>query len=151
MSDVVVVGIGNPDRRDDGVGHVAADLVGRRSAVDVRLTDGEPTRLVDAWENHRAAIVLDAIRRGALPGTIHRLQVGRSPLPAAFTHPSTHGAGLESAVALGRALDRNPQTLIIYGVEPAELADGQGLSVAVEVSLPLLVERVLEEVRAVCA
>ena len=151
MKDVIVVGIGNPYRGDDGVGHAATELIAGRSDLEVLLSDGEPTRLVDAWEGRQVAIVLDAIRRGAPPGTIHRFQVGRASLPEAFRHPSTHGAGIESAVALGRALDRNPKKLIIYGVEPADMTDGRGLSTAVERSLPLLVERVLEEVRSTCA
>ena len=151
MSAVVIVGIGNPFRGDDGLGHIAAELVGRESGMEVRLTDGEPTRLVDAWADSRIAIVLDAIRGGAPPGTIHRFEVGHTQLPSAFKHPSTHGAGLESAVALGQALDLNPEILIIYGVEPEDMSEGRGLSAPVEESLPILVESVLEEVRTACA
>ena len=59
--------------------------------------------------------------------------------------------GLESAVALGQALDRNPAKLVIYGVEPADLTEGHGLSTVVETALPGLVQRVAEEVQAICA
>lgn len=152
MTDIVIIGVGNPYRRDDGVGHAAAEaLADRLPAIEVVLLDGEPTRLVDAWEGHRVAVVLDAVRRGDPPGTIHRFEVGTEPLPAAFLHPSTHGAGLESAVALGRALDRNPGELIVYGIEPADMAEGNELSEAVEAALPSLVNRLAEEVRARCA
>ena len=117
----------------------------------VLLLDGEATQLVDAWDGRRMAIVIDAIRRGDPPGTVHRLEVGRQPLPPAFNHPSTHGAGLESAVALGQALDRIPGSLVLYGIEPADLAEGPGLSEAVEAALEGLVNRVAEEVREICA
>ena len=152
MTDTVVIGIGNSYRGDDGVGHAAAEML--RSILtdaDVLLQDGEPTRLVDAWEGRRLAIVVDAIRRGDPPGTVHRVQVGTDPLPAAFVHPSTHGAGLESAVALGQALDRNPEKLVIFGIEPADLTEGHGLSAAVQTALPGFVRRVTEEVRTTCA
>lgn len=152
MSDVVVIGIGNTYRRDDGVGHAAAEaLKPLLPGTDVLFLDGEATQLVDAWDGRRLAIILDAVRRGDPPGTVHRLEVGREPLPPAFRHPSTHGAGLESAVALGLALGRNPVSLVVYGIEPAELTEGQGLSEAVEASLGGFVNRVVEEVRAICA
>ena len=152
MTDVVIIGVGNPYRRDDGVGHAAAEAFAEHlPAIKVVLLDGEPTRLVDAWEGHQVAIVLDAVRRGDPPGTIHRFEVGTEPLPEAFLHPSTHGAGLESAVALGRALDRNPEVLIVFGIEPADMTEGNGLSEPVEAALPSLVDRLAEEVKALCA
>ena len=151
MSDVVVIGIGNTYRGDDGVGHAAGQALMRLlPGTEVLLLDGESTRLVDAWTGRRLAIVLDAVRRGDPPGTVHRLQVGTDPLPAASRHPSSHGAGLESAVALGQALGRNPGTVIIYGIEPADLTEGHGLSEPVAAALPNLVHRVLEEVRSLC-
>ena len=152
MTDVVIIGVGNPYRRDDGVGHAAAEAFAEHlPATKVVLLDGEPTRLVDAWEGHQVAIVLDAVRRGDPPGTIHRFEVGTETLPAAFLHPSTHGAGLESAVALGRALDRNPEVLIVFGIEPADMTEGNELSEPVEAALPSLVDRLAEEVKALCA
>ena len=94
MTEIVVIGIGNPYRGDDGVGHAAAEaLKNLRLSAEVLLQDGEPTRLVDAWEGRGLAIIVDAIRRGDPPGTVHRVEVGTDPLPAAFVHPSTHGAG----------------------------------------------------------
>ena len=152
MTDVVIIGVGNPYRRDDGVGHAAAEAFAEHlPAIKVVLLDGEPTRLVDAWEGHQVAIVLDAVRRGDPPGTSHRCEVGTEPLPEAFLHPSTHGAGLESAVALGRALDRNPEVLIVFGIEPADMTEGNELSEVVEAALPSLVDRLAEEVRERCA
>lgn len=152
MIDVVIIGIGNTYRGDDGVGHAAAEaLMTKVPGAEVLLLDGEPTRLVDAWAGRRLAIVLDAVRGGDPPGTVHRIQVGTDPLPTTFPPLSSHSAGLESAVALGRALDRIPAVLVVYGIEPADLSDGHGLSKAVELALPGLIHQVAEEVRAICA
>jgi len=152
MIDVVIIGIGNTYRADDGVGHAAAEaLMGMVPDAEVLLLDGEATRLVDAWAGRRLAIVLDALRSGDPPGTVHRIEVGTDPWPATFPHLSSHSAGLESAVALGRALGRTPGVLVVYGIEPADLSNGHGLSEAVEKALPRLIGRVLEEVRSLCA
>ncbi len=115
------------------------------------LLDGEPTRLVDAWAGRRLVVVLDSIRRGDPPGTIHRVEVGGDLLPKAERRHSTHGDGLPAAVALGRTLDRLPDRLVVWGIEPADMAQARGLSAAVAAALPDLVDRVTEEVRFLCA
>ncbi len=47
----VVIGIGNEFRRDDGAGPAVIGQLRGRAPAGVRLviTDGEPTRLIDAW------------------------------------------------------------------------------------------------------
>jgi hydrogenase maturation protease len=61
---VVVIGVGNEFRRDDGVGPaVVASLRDRvPPGVDLVLTDGEPTRLIEAWTGAVLAVVIDAVR-----------------------------------------------------------------------------------------
>ena len=57
----VVIGIGNEFRRDDGAGSaVIGQLRGRVPCVRLVVTDGEPTRLIDAWTGAALAVVVDA-------------------------------------------------------------------------------------------
>jgi hydrogenase maturation protease len=147
----LIVGIGNRWRGDDGVGPVAVERLARLpdvvDHVDLLELDGESSRLLDAWTGRPRTIVVDAVRMGDEPGTIHRVEVGHDPLPLA-TDPSTHAAGLAHAVALGRSLDRMPGHLLVVGVEPASVADGEGLSPQVAAALDELVALVRTEVRA---
>ncbi len=72
-------------------------------------------------------LVIDAISTGAGAGTITVL--GAEELHgSAGSCPSSHSAGLDTAVALGRALDRLPDALVIAGIEPADLDHGDTLS-----------------------
>lgn len=148
---IVVIGMGNPMRRDDGIGHVALERLGRLPELDERQVelvalDGEATRLIAAWRGRRRAIVIDAGRAGAAPGTVHRLEAGVDRLPGWTESPSSHTAGLAEAVALGDALGALPDQLIVLGVEAEDLSMGEGLSPAVEAALPALVERIHAEV-----
>ena len=61
---VVVIGLGNEYRRDDGAGlAVVTSLRGRvPPGVELVLTDGEPTRLIEAWTGAALAVVVDAVR-----------------------------------------------------------------------------------------
>jgi hydrogenase maturation protease len=150
---VVIIGIGNPMRRDDGVGPAAlvwlehTDLAHGDGRAELITLDGEPTRLLDAWRGRRRAIVIDAARSDARAGSIHRVEVGHDPLPGWATGSSSHSAGLAEAVALGRTLDLLPEQLIVFGVEAGDLALGEGLSGAVLAALPALVEQVASEAR----
>jgi hydrogenase maturation protease len=130
----VVIGVGNEWRGDDGAGlAVARRLSGRlRAGVRVLEREGEPTALLDAWSGTDEAIVVDAVDSGAAPGTIHRLDARREPLPAELFRGSTHALGLAGAVELARALRRMPARLLVYGIEGESFAAGCGLSPEVE-------------------
>ncbi len=129
---VVVIGVGNPWRRDDGVGWAVADAARPRlpSAVAVVESDGEASRLLDAWADHDLAVVVDAVCSGAPPGTIH-VWDGDAEVARASRTAGTHALGLADAIALGRALERLPARLVVVGVEASETATGHGLSPAV--------------------
>lgn len=149
----VVIGVGNPMRRDDGVGAaVLAHLdvaAGPEQGASFELVtlDGEATRLVDAWTERRCAVVVDAVRAGGEPGSIHRLVAGVDDLPSAPAARSSHGAGVAHAIGLAEALDRMPDRLVVIGVEPADLSDGPGLSPAVAAAVPAAARLAAAEVR----
>jgi hydrogenase maturation protease len=131
-SGVVVIGVGNPWRRDDGVGLVVAEATRRRlgHAVDVVESDGEPSRLIDAWADFDLAVVVDAVCSGAAPGTVH-VWTDEPALARGSRSTGSHSLGLTDAIALGRALHRLPTRLIVVGVEADETTPGHGLSSAV--------------------
>lgn len=104
--------------------------------VEVVELDGDPARVVEAWDGAATVVVVDAVRSGSRPGSIHRRVVGRDPLPAPGRVASSHGLGVADAVALGRALDRLPARLVVIGVEAGDLGDGPGLSAAVAAAVP---------------
>lgn len=134
-----VIGVGNPWRRDDGAGPEAARRLGGR------VLEGEPVGLIESFEDAGEVVLVDAVSSGAEPGTVHRLEVGASPLPAeVFGSRSTHALGLAEAVELARALGRLPERVLVYGIEGADFSAGAGLSPEVEAA----VERVVEEVSA---
>jgi hydrogenase maturation protease len=146
---VRIIGVGNPLRRDDGVGWAAARAI-RRAAPAVRVLEleGEGAALLEAWAEAETVIVIDAVRGGAAPGTVYRFEPPRDRLPRTFASTSTHAFGLPDAVQLGEALGQLPRRLIVYGVEGADFTAGEGLSAEVAAAVPALVARVVAEVEA---
>ncbi|HEV7206937.1 MAG TPA: hydrogenase maturation protease [Jatrophihabitans sp.] len=139
---VTVIGIGNEFRHDDGVGPAVIAELQRLALADVTLvaTDGEPTRLLDAWEGVELAVVIDAVP-GAEPGRVHRLD-GDAAAPGGG---GTHGLGLADALRLAEVLDRAPQRLVLYAVEAADVEVGPGLSAEVGRAVPVVARAVLSE------
>lgn len=131
----IVIGIGNPWRGDDGIGHAVVHALQDTPGLTTATTSGEPAELMDLWQGHDPVILVDAIMTGTAPGTIHRLDAAE-PLPRPARY-SSHGIGLAEAIELARALDALPASLVIYGIEPATLEDGARLS-------PELVDRIAE-------
>jgi len=152
VAPIVIIGIGNSMRRDDGVGLASIAHLQREapltnaSSVEVRTLDGEPARLIEAWKGRQRVVVVDAARVGSTPGAIHRIEVGVDELPDWANVASSHSAGLAEAIALARALDALPEELIIYGIEPADVSMGEGLTAAVESAVPELIDRITVEV-----
>ena len=156
MSGTVVLCIGNPFRRDDGVGSAVAAQVRGSLPAGVRLVelDGEPARVVDAWAGADLAIVVDAARSSALAGTVRRIDVitgdpstGPAGIEAARAGrpASSHGYSLRDAVELGAALGRVPARLVLYAVGGRDFANGPGLSDPVADAVPVVAARVVEE------
>ncbi|MGP8078281.1 MAG: hydrogenase maturation protease [Thermoplasmata archaeon] len=145
----LVIGLGNEHRGDDAVGllvarHVRPRLEGLGRVLELPA-DG--TRLLDAWSGAGFAVVVDAVISGRAPGTVHRIEVGSDPLPSDLGTTSTHGFSLAHAVALGQALDGLPRQLVIYGVEGARFAAGDGVSPEVAAAIGPASGRIEEEVR----
>jgi hydrogenase maturation protease len=145
-----VIGVGNPWRGDDGAGlAVARRLRGTLpDGVDVLEREGEPTSLLDAWEDADALWLVDAVSSGAPPGTLHRLDAAEQELPAGMFGASTHHFGLAEAVELARALGRLPRHTVVFGVEGASFDTGEGLTPEVDAAAARAAEAVREEVLA---
>jgi hydrogenase maturation protease len=137
-SQLIVIGLGNAFRGDDGAGLAVARALGDDPRVIVH--EGEPIDLLDRWEDAGEVIVVDAARSGAAPGTVHRLDGLAEPVAA---QGSTHAFGLAETLALARTLGRAPERVTVYGIEGERFAAGEELSPAVARA----VEEVCSELR----
>lgn len=145
---ILVIGIGNPFRQDDAVGlHIAREL--RKSVqeeISVVEKNGEATELMEAMENAEAVILIDAVQSGAEPGTLHRFDVSTNPLPKNCFSCSTHNMGLAESIELARALNRLPETVIVYGIEGDCFDPGEKLSQPVSKAVEKTAEKILRDI-----
>ncbi|OLZ69015.1 hydrogenase maturation protease [Streptomyces sp. IMTB 2501] len=146
---VVVVGVGNPLRGDDGAGPEVVEALRGRVPDDTVLvvSDGEPARMLDLWRGADTVVVVEALHtRSARAGELHTLTPDEAGGHARGT-ASTHAFGLGECLALAEALDQLPPRLVVHAVEVADVELGAGLSEAVRTALPELIDRAATSVR----
>ena len=150
---VLVLGLGNPLRGDDGMGsRVVEELIRRELPEGVTALDGgtgglDLLQVLEGWER---VVVVDAADVGREPGQFVRFTPDQARLAEAADRFSLHHAGLSEVLALANALGRTLPEMVVFGVQPAEVDWREGLSLAVENALPALVDAVLKDVAGVC-
>jgi hydrogenase maturation protease len=143
----LVIGVGNPDRGDDGVGRVVARLL--RPHMSVVEHNGEATALVDTLRSAQHTWLIDAAQSGSPPGTIHRIDCTKD-MPLLRSTVSSHGFGLAEAIGLARALGTMPPHCTIYAIEIASFTPGAPLSPPVARAALEVANRILAEALQNC-
>jgi hydrogenase maturation protease len=157
---VLVDGVGNLLRGDDGFGVEVAQRLAQRTDLppEVRVVEtgiggvGLVQELMDGFD---VLVVLDVVRRGGAPGTLYLLEPRVDDLHAWSDDErrtflaDLHQAEPSRALILARALGVLPPRVLVLACEPLETDEvAIGLSEPVDRAAALAVERVVELVRS---
>ncbi|HZR10567.1 MAG TPA: hydrogenase maturation protease [Myxococcales bacterium] len=139
---LLVLGVGNPLHRDDGLGLAALSLLTRRwrAPEGVRILDGGTlgAKLLPWVAQARALIVVDAAYLDQPPGTLVRITARAEVLYA-----EAERLGLQDAGDLAL-----PLRLSLLGIVPEQTGVGLRRSRVVEQTLPALVDSIVAEAAA---
>jgi hydrogenase maturation protease len=147
---VLLIGMGNVFRGDDGAGPMfARRLLSRFNAeeqadfeFEVRESDGSAFSLIDLWRRWETVMVVDAlIDASRPPGQILRIDGLREDLPWDPLSVSTHAFGLIEAIKLSRVLGVLPKKLQVIAIVGESFAMGDGLSPSVDQAIDVLVQQ----------
>lgn len=149
FGNIVVVGIGNEFRRDDGIGLYVArrveELADRNIKVVVGVSDGYA--LIDTWNAFSQVIVVDCAVAGNTPGTIYSFDAFKDKIPdELFDGFSTHSISIVNAIELAGTLGRLPKSLMVYGIEGIDYTPGSRLSAEVRQAADSVVEKIISEI-----
>lgn len=146
----VVLGAGSPLMGDDGLGVEVVAALGERWAETptLRFLDGGVwgMRLLPYIEEADRLLVIDAIRAGAEPGEVVRLERNELPRHMA-TKLSVHQIDLGEVFAVAELRGHFPPEAVAIGIEPEIVQAYVPLSEPVRRSLPALIEAVEEQLR----
>jgi hydrogenase maturation protease len=149
----IIVGLGNPLRADDGVGHAVAGLLRERLKdrpdieVVVAFTGG--LRLMERLIGSKRAYIIDAAHLGAPAGSWRWLDLGH--LPTLHT-ASVHDADLPTALAAGRSAGASlppDEQIFVLAIDVADVDSfSEELSPAVRAAVPSAAAAVLDHLGA---
>ncbi|MBI5033730.1 MAG: hydrogenase maturation protease [Chloroflexi bacterium] len=160
---VLIAGMGNVLRRDDGFGvHVAKQLATANNLpMNVKLIEvgiGGIHLVHELMSGYDALIVLDAVERGTRPGTLHTL---KATVPDLNTWDENrrrdfladmHYTTPSRAMILAKALGVLPRQTFIIGCQSADADElGIGLSEPVERAAQATlgeIEKVIREIQS---
>lgn len=134
----LLAGMGSEYRSDDGVGPAVVGRVAELGCPDgVELVAGldDPLDLLGLWDDVQLAVVVDATRSGAPPGTVTVAELGEHDVEGGPAR-STHSIGFAGALRLGRLTGCAPRRVFLLGVEGADFRMGTVLSAPVAAALP---------------
>ena len=143
MKRLRIIGYGARFRRDDGAGLAAGRLLleSPPQGAEVLLAEGDGLDLLEKLKGAQKAVVIDAMRSGAAPGSVRLFRPLSRGLPKKGFALSTHAVGLREAIELGRGLGALPPSLSVYGIEGEDFSLGEGLTPKVEAAVRKLARR----------
>jgi hydrogenase maturation protease len=150
MTRALAIGVGSDWAGDDAAGlAVLRALAGRLppGAAGEELRR-DPTALLERWRGAAAVVLVDAVRGCGPPGSLHRFDASREPIPAA-AGAGTHSLGFAAAIELGRRLGELPESVVAIGIEGADFTVGRGLSPAVAAAIEPAADAVLAELAVI--
>ena len=155
MKPIRVIGIGNNMAGDDAIGSLIIKALKTKLLADVELIEAGMSGLgiLDFMKGADVVILIDAVRSGRIPGTIHRLVIPddlgllmQSAWNSGAT--STHGFGLGDSLTLSHTLRTLPPATLVYGIELGQTEMGTEVSSNVLQAIEAVVLAIEKDVEA---
>ena len=152
---LVIIGCGNPNRRDDGAGPavIAAlrQLLGDQLPADVLLCDAGTDGMAVMFRARgcRSLVIIDAARNtGAEPGAIFEVPGEELQQPHPQDSLNLHDFRWQHALHAGRQIfdDTFPRHVRVFLVEAADTGFGLELSKSVQAAVDTLAQRLAREI-----
>jgi len=150
---LVVIGLGQEVRGDDGAGiRIVRDwrakfpCTSEIPEVRVEISGLPGLDLLSLMEEAQAAILVDAVHEGSVPGRLYELN---DEQVSAFSEgaQSAHGWGIAETLALAKTIQHKlPKRLAILAIGSNHFDLGANLSPQVEGAIPRAVEHLQEMV-----
>jgi len=146
--DILIIGIGNEYRGDDGIGLCLAHRLKEKNlpGTIVETYCGEGIGLMELWKSYTRVFLLDAVHSDAPPGKIYRFNTKLRPFPSCWVNHSTHNFCIAETIELAKALDLLPHYMVIYGIAGTLFKRGDGISPEVRAAAGEVVERIIVDI-----
>jgi len=128
-----IIGVGNPLRRDDGIGILLLNYLKENSEifpVHVTFVDGGTggMNLLHLFSRFDVVFLLDAVDFKGKPGQTRFFSFKDIISQKKDSTVSTHNSDIFQIITFGQQIDEFPKEIFVFGVQPKDVTFGQGLS-----------------------
>jgi hydrogenase maturation protease len=128
-----IIGVGNPLRKDDGIGILLLDYIREESEhlpEEVSFVDGGTggMNLLHLFNRFDIIILLDAVNFNGVPGETRFFSFDEIISQKEVSKVSTHNADVFQIIKLSQELNECPDQIFVFGVQPADVSFGDGLT-----------------------
>ncbi len=144
----LILGLGNPILRDDGVGIRIMKEIGRRvdsSSIEVMEASIAGLEVLELIQGYTKVVLIDSIQiEGETPGEIFLLDL--NDLRTTIRLSSPHDVNLATAMELGKKLGFNlPQEIKIYAIQAEDVSTfDEDCSASIEKAIPHIAEEIIQ-------
>lgn len=149
MKPTLIICLGNPLMRDEGIGVRLATELSQRLAdhpkVEVLDLGTGGLTIMHAIVGREKVIFVDCAIMGEAPGVMRRFTPKEVVSKKIKTRYSVHEGDLLEVLKISTDMGERPDDIVIFGIEPKEIASGEGLSEELEGAIPHYIETILKE------
>ena len=154
MTKLHVLGIGSPFG-DDQLGWEVVKLLQQKPTLHcfgpdqlhIDHYDRPGMHLLELMKPAQTVFLIDAIKTGAIIGTIHRFQ--NEEIEGIGDRLSTHDLGISAAMKIGAILQVLPPKVVLYGIEISDAPFQFALSEPIKQAIKALSVRVESEILSI--
>jgi len=142
----LILGVGNPFRRDDGIGPAVIQRLQAENCLEgIDLLDGgtDGFSLLEYIKGYKHVLVIDAVDMGMTPGEMRMFSPDEAKLTIQTDALSTHGFGLAEVLGLMETLGIE-NNLQIIGIQVKDMRLGEGMSPEVSAKIEDILELIKE-------
>jgi len=140
MTKIGIIGLGNPLRKDDGIGIVLLNMLQQQKkklGKNIELIDGGigGMNLLHVLARFDIVVLIDAVDFQGTPGESHVFTVAQLQSKKTPIRFSTHESDFLNVICLSKELNELPGKIIIFAVQPQDVSFGTELSEQLEKNL----------------
>jgi hydrogenase maturation protease len=152
MKDFGVIGIGNPLRKDDGIGiYLLNTLKTRNFDKKVDFIDGGTGgfNIIHYISNFKKILIIDAIDFNSNPGETIFFEYKEDKNFKKINRNTIHDEDIIKIIQLNQIINKNPKNIFIFGVQPKDVSFGNGLSNNIEEKLDKILMKLTNKINEI--
>ena len=144
-----VIGIGNPLRRDDGIGIILVKKLREEKLSDVICIDAGTggIQLLPILSNYDRIIIVDAVNFNGKPGETKVFNLDEIKIEKEKNLLSIHMMNIIEVIQLYEKLEEKKLEVTIFGIKTYDTSPGTGLSPLLEEKLSEIKEELIRRIR----